>query len=135
MRRCALLAGLLCLVGSAAFAQDPVKVDPKHYKVEFENSQVRVLRITYGPHEKSVMHHHPDAVVTSVTDMHVKFNMPDGTSVEKNMKAGETMFTPAGNHLPENLEGKPMEGVLVELKHPAAAKPAAKPAAPKPGAK
>jgi hypothetical protein len=26
--------------------------------VEFENDQVRVLRITYGPHEKSVMHAH-----------------------------------------------------------------------------
>jgi hypothetical protein len=26
-------------------ADDPVKVDPKHYKVEFENDRVRVLRI------------------------------------------------------------------------------------------
>jgi len=33
---------------------DPVKVDPKHYKVEMENDRVRVLRITYGPQEKSV---------------------------------------------------------------------------------
>jgi quercetin dioxygenase-like cupin family protein len=126
MRRFVLLVALLCLTGSVALAQDPVKVDPKHYKVEFENSEVRVLRITYGAHEKSVMHHHPDAVVTCVTNMHVKFNMPDGTSMEKNMKAGEAMFTPAGNHLPENLEDKPMEGVLVELKHPAAMKPTPK---------
>jgi quercetin dioxygenase-like cupin family protein len=126
MRRFVLLVALLCLTGSVALAQDPVKVDPKHYKVEFENSAVRVLRITYGAHEKSVMHHHPDAVVTCVTNMHVKFNMPDGTSMEKNMKAGEAMFTPAGNHLPENLEDKPMEGVLVELKHPAAMKPTPK---------
>ena len=35
---------------------DPLKVDPKHYKVEFENDRVRVLRITYGPREKSVIH-------------------------------------------------------------------------------
>jgi len=27
------------------YAQDAVKVDPKHYKVELENDQVRVLRI------------------------------------------------------------------------------------------
>jgi len=33
-------------------AQDPVKVDSKHYTVEFENAQVRVLRIKVGPHEK-----------------------------------------------------------------------------------
>jgi hypothetical protein len=28
-------------------AQDPVRVDPQHYTVEFENDQVRVLRIRY----------------------------------------------------------------------------------------
>ena len=27
---------------------DPVVVDPDHYAVEFENDQVRVLRIKYG---------------------------------------------------------------------------------------
>jgi hypothetical protein len=42
-------------LSGSSFAQDAVKVDPKHYKVEFENDQVRVLRITYGPGEKSVM--------------------------------------------------------------------------------
>ena len=31
---------------------DPVAVDTKHYKVEFENEHVRVLRVHYGPHEK-----------------------------------------------------------------------------------
>ena len=119
MRRFMLLAALLCLTGSVALAQDAVKTDPKHYKVGFENSEVRVLRIHYGPHEKSVMHHHPDSVVTMLTDSHVRFTMPDGTSVEQTMKAGESKFTPAGNHLPENLGDAPMEGILVELKHSA----------------
>src|SRR5437879_4979742 len=41
---------------------DPVKVDPKHYRVDFENDRVRVLRISYGPREKSVMHSHPDGM-------------------------------------------------------------------------
>ena len=31
---------------------DPVIVDSNHYKVEFENDQVRVLRIKYGPERK-----------------------------------------------------------------------------------
>jgi quercetin dioxygenase-like cupin family protein len=52
----------LLLISQGVSAQDPVQVDSKHYKVEFENEQVRVLRITYGPHEKSVMHEHPNAV-------------------------------------------------------------------------
>ena len=33
-------------------ALDPMTVDPTHYKVEFENEHVRVLRIHFGPHEK-----------------------------------------------------------------------------------
>jgi hypothetical protein len=47
------------LFAATAFTQDPIKVDPKHYKVAIDNPQVRVLRIHYGPHEKSVMHEHP----------------------------------------------------------------------------
>ena len=46
---------------------DPVKVDAKHYKVEFENESVRVLRISYAPGEKSVMHYHPNAVAVYLT--------------------------------------------------------------------
>ena len=42
--RAALAAAVVAFASGAAFAQDPVKVDPKHYKVVFENSQVRVLR-------------------------------------------------------------------------------------------
>jgi hypothetical protein len=30
-------------------AGDPVQVDPRHYKVEFETDRVRVVRIKYGP--------------------------------------------------------------------------------------
>ena len=41
-------------------ADDPVKVDPKHYVVEFENDRVRVVRIKYKAGEKSVMHSHPE---------------------------------------------------------------------------
>ena len=70
MRRVMLVVGvsLFALAAVPALAQDAVKVDPKHYKVEFENDQVRVLRITYGPHEKSVMHEHPANVAVFLTD-------------------------------------------------------------------
>ena len=46
------LSGTGLLAGGAANAQDPVKVDAKHYKVEFENDSVRVLRITYSSTRK-----------------------------------------------------------------------------------
>lgn len=101
---------------SAGSAQDPVKLDPKHYKVEFENDQVRVLRITYGPHEKSVMHDHPANVAVFLTDGQARFTMQDGKTVDVPVKAGSTQWDAGGQHLPENTGDKPFELVLVELK-------------------
>ena len=54
-------------------AHDPVKVDPTHHKVEFEKAKMRVLRISYGPGERSVMHGHPASVGVHLTDAHARF--------------------------------------------------------------
>ena len=51
-----------------AFERDPVKLDSKHYKVELENSRVRVVRNSYRAHEKSVMHQHPPGIGIFLTD-------------------------------------------------------------------
>jgi hypothetical protein len=108
-------ASLLFLVLSLE-AQDAVKVDAKHYKVDFENDKVRVLRITYGPGEKSVMHDHPAGMAVFLTDLQVKFTYPDGKTEQVDAKTGQTRFNKAGKHLPENTGTKPFELILVELK-------------------
>jgi len=105
---------------SVTSAQDPVKVDPKHYNVVFENAAVRVLHIHYPPGEKSVMHSHPDAVAVFLEDQKAKMTNPDGKSEEMSAKKGEAVFTPAGAHLPENIGTGPIDVILVELKKPAA---------------
>ena len=110
------LGGAGLLAGSVATAQDPIKVDAKHYKVEFENDRVRVLRITYGPHEKSVMHHHPASVAVFLTDGLTRFTTPDGKTQDGPAKAGSIQWSEAGKHLPENVGDKPFEVILVELK-------------------
>ena len=97
-------------------AQDPVAVDSKHYKVELENERVRVLRINYGAHEKSVMHSHPDSLSIFQSDIHCRFTFPDGKAEEQRFRAGEMLFMPAGSHLPENLSNQPFNVILVELK-------------------
>ena len=99
-----LLAGsAAALAIGVAAAQDPTVVDAKHYKVMFENDQVRVLKISYGAKEKSVMHEHPDAVAVFLTDGQIRFALPDGKSQDATVKAGTAMFTPGGKHLPENV--------------------------------
>jgi len=107
---------MLAIATSAALGQDAVQVDAKHYKVMFENDEVRVLRITYGPHEKSVMHEHPNSIAVFLADGRIKFTLPDGKAQEVDVKAGQSAWNPAGKHLPENMGDKPFEVVLVELK-------------------
>ncbi len=106
----------LLILAPVALAQDPVKVDATHYKVEFENDQVRVLRIKVGPKEKSIMHQHPNAVAIFLTDVNGKFSFPDGKSEAVSSKAGDARWTPAITHLPENVGDQPFEVILVELK-------------------
>ena len=74
-------------VAPAAAAEEAVAADPKHYTVEFENDKVRVLRIKYGPHEKSVMHHHPATVAVFLTDAKARFTLPDGSTADVESKA------------------------------------------------
>ena len=103
-------------------AQDAAKVDAKHYTVAFENDQVRVLKVHYGPGEKSTMHSHPNAVAVFLSDATGKFTFPDGTTKDFNPKAGEVLWNDPMVHLPENAGDKAFDVVVVELK----AKPAAK---------
>jgi len=96
--------------------QDPVKVDSKHYTVELENDKVRVLRIKYGPGEKSVMHAHPKTVAVFLGNAKFRFGYPDGKTEEGTAKAGQVMYFEPLEHLPENIGKKPFEVIAIELK-------------------
>ncbi|MGH9768495.1 MAG: hypothetical protein ACREAB_13775 [Blastocatellia bacterium] len=49
-----------------ALAQDPVKVAPHAYKLDFENDWVKVLRVHYAPKEKIAEHDHPPTAAAYV---------------------------------------------------------------------
>ena len=112
------VVAVIALTGAAVIlrAQDAVKVDAKHYTVAFENDQVRVLKVHYGPGEKSTMHSHPNSVAVFLTDTKGKFTFPDGKSQDFTRKAGDVMSNDATVHLPENTGDKAFEVVVVELK-------------------
>ena len=101
---------------ASAKIPDSVISDPKHYKIEFENSKVRVVRISYGPKESSVMHSHPAGTIVFLTDLHVRFTFPDGTSQEMQAKAGQTAWMDGTTHQPENLSDQSLELIYVEAK-------------------
>jgi quercetin dioxygenase-like cupin family protein len=116
MRRVLYLSLFLFACAAPALAQDPVKVDSKHYKVEFENANVRVLRVKIGPGEKSLMHSHPNAVAVFLASGKSKFTFPDGKTEERDITAGQAIWTPATIHQPENIGSGEFEVILVELK-------------------
>jgi hypothetical protein len=112
-----LLAIALLWAPASVFAEEAVVADPAHYAVDFENDSVRVVRIKYGPREKSVMHEHSrDGVLVYLTDHRVRFTYPDGKSEDVSARAGQTAWSTAGTHLPENLEAKPLELLYIEIK-------------------
>src|SRR4029077_8709273 len=94
---------VVCPAGAAAGAQDPTKVEPRHYKLNFENERVQVVSVHYGPHEKSGLHDHPGGVVVVLTAGHLRFTDQDGKTKEVFAKPGEARWYPAFKHKVENL--------------------------------
>ena len=108
-----------------ASEQEATVAAPKNYKVELENDLVRVVRVTYGPHEKSPLHEHQgNAVVIVVLKgggrMH-QVNADGSTTEGKTEQAGAVRFVPARSpfkHASENVTDYPLETIRVELKTP-----------------
>lgn len=83
---------------------DPPLVDPEHYKVEFENEHVRVLRIHYGPNEKGARHEHIlNRVVVYMND-------------HPNAKADDVRLAGAATHEEANKTAQHAYRIAVELK-------------------
>ena len=83
---------------------DPLKADPKHYSLEFENDQVRVLHVRFGPHEKGVLHEHKlNHIVVYLND-------------QAKGKAGEVRLDEPMTHTEENPLDHAVERIAVDLK-------------------
>jgi len=116
-RRLSWLPVTVCLLGvNAGLAQDPTKVEPKHYRLAFENEHVQVVYVHYGPHEKSVMHDHPGGVVVNITDGHLRFTDQHGSVQEVTSKHGEARWFKPSKHRVENLGDTPYDGVYIGVK-------------------
>ena len=96
---------------------DPVKIDLKHYKIEFENDQVRVVRVKVGGHESTPMHEHSlNRVNVFLTDQTVRVTGSDGKVETIQHKFGDTAWGGPTTHKEENVDAKPFEVIMVEIK-------------------
>jgi quercetin dioxygenase-like cupin family protein len=106
----------LVVLSSSAVAQDPVKVDPAHHKLELENAQMRVLRVTLDPGAKTAVHEHPASVVTYLTDAETRVSPVDGKPTETPRKAKDVIAIKPTRHTVENIGSERLELIVVELK-------------------
>lgn len=107
------LGSCLC---TAALAQDPIKVEPTHYKLAFENEYVQVVNVHYGPHEKSALHAHPGGVVVVLTAGHLRFTDETGKTQEVFAKPGDPRWFPPFKHKVENLGNTAYNAVYIGIK-------------------
>ena len=97
-------------------AGDPAVVAKDVYKLVLENDRVRVFDVKFAPGQKAVMHIHPDHVVYVLVDATLRLTGPDGKSQDVSIKAGQTLFLPAGPHAAENIGKTAAHNLVVELK-------------------
>ena len=95
---------------------DAVKAAPESATVLMENDRVRVLDVKFKPGQKTIMHSHPDHVIYVLKDGKLKINLPNGTSNEVNLKAGQVVWMKAGDHAVENLSKASANNLIIELK-------------------
>jgi uncharacterized RmlC-like cupin family protein len=102
---------------AVASSLDPVKIDPKHYKVEFENDQVRVLRVRIGAHEVAPMHEHGlNRVTVYLTDQNFRVTTKEGKVDSVQHKAGDVAWGTPVTHKEENMSDSPFEVIAIEIK-------------------
>jgi quercetin dioxygenase-like cupin family protein len=102
---------------SAATALDPLKVSPSVYKLEFENSQVRVMRVKFPAHGSVPEHEHAlNRVVVYLTNQDSKLTTPDGKVEESKHTAGQVSWGGPTRHKEENVLDTPVEVIVVEFK-------------------
>ena len=95
---------------------DAVTVAPHAYKVVLENDRVRVLEFRANPGAKTAMHSHPALVYIALTDGQYRFTVPDGQTMDAELKAGQAMYLDPVEHTTEITGTTEARGLLVELK-------------------
>jgi hypothetical protein len=119
----ALLPGLA--LADLAQAQDATKMQPMAYKVVAENDRMRVLEFNSRPGMGlcgTGMHSHPAHLSIALSPVKVRVKTSDGKQFEAENKLGDVFWSEAETHETENITGKNVRALIVELKTPAKAK-------------
>lgn len=99
--------------------QDPIKIDPQHFKVLFENETVRIIEVRVEAGGKVPLHSHPSGFAYALTSFKAKTTLANGTAIVGDYKAGEFVETMPVTHMEENTGDTLARLLLIEFKTPA----------------
>ena len=106
-----------CNQGTQATIGHAVDVASEHYKVEFENEYVRVIRVTYNPGESSVIHSHKPLVGVTLTGGQGVFTDADGNAETRPENfAGDILSDDGETHSVLSISKGFEELIFVEVK-------------------
>ena len=96
---------------------DPVKIDPAHNILLFENAQVRVFRSLREAGGSEMMHEHAGTgrVGVFLTDLNGTVKLADGSSTPLHVKAGDVSWSGPVIHATTNLGPNKLEMIVVEV--------------------
>jgi len=96
--------------------KDALAADPKHYKLEFENEHMRVLRLTLKADEAVPVHDDRDALFVCIKECHIRLTRPGGRGQDMHLQAGESRWIYGDTRSEKNLSSQPLEMLLIETK-------------------
>jgi quercetin dioxygenase-like cupin family protein len=109
-------SALVVLTAPVATAQDMVKVAPKNCTVVLDNDRVRVVSVVIKPGEKLEMHSHAAHIVYALTSGKTKYAFSDGKTEEREVKAGQAVWSDGVTHSAENIATTESRALVIELK-------------------
>jgi hypothetical protein len=115
---------IISLLAAPLSAQDPVKVAPQAYKLDFENDWVKVLRVHYAAKEKIPEHDHPATAAAyiylndsgPVIFKHIGLSYGAITRPAVKARAFRLWYAVKETHEVENTGDTPSDFVRVEFK-------------------
>lgn len=114
------LLGIMGLASATdANAQDATAVNPRAYRVAFENEKLRVLEYRSRPGMGVCglgKHSHPAHLTMISSDAKVKVITDDGKVLAVEAKAGDMFWSPAEIHTTENISGHAVRSFIIEVK-------------------
>ncbi len=115
----ALAAAAASLASIPAAAQDAAEVQPQAYRVVLENDAVRVLEFVSRPGLGicgSGMHSHPRHLTVALSPAKVRVKFPDGKTIVASNELGDVFWSEAETHETENVSGRNVRALIVEVK-------------------